>query len=335
MNRLRSYRNIEGINQQELGDLLGISSQMVSAIEGGRRAFAGDLTRLGYAGERLTVPDMSAPLHRTRASTPVAAKKRAQELLRLAGEIFAELRDRTERAPRLRLERCERPGSLEALEDLAVEVRYMLDHEENGPIQNLTAAVERAGVCLIPIRSPAVGDSADRARIDGLSAWVDGVPVIGLCPDVPGDRFRFNLAHELAHLLCHAKRTDTIEPEANRFAGALLFPKSEVDVAMPAHPQLRDFIALKSAWGISVAALVYRANDLDYIDDVRFRALQIQMSKWHKSEPARFDPVYGQLLPQLIERNGGTDAVASDLGVSRRHVADLLAWSPRPRLSLA
>ena len=72
----------------------------------------------------------------------------------------------------------------------------MLDHEETGPIQNLTAAAERAGICLIPI----VG----LPGIDGLSSWVNGVPVIGVSPNIPGDRFRFTLAHEIGHLLMHA-----------------------------------------------------------------------------------------------------------------------------------
>src|SRR5437870_4706259 len=141
MNRLRAYRDIEGINQEELGQILDLSPQMVSAIESGRRAFLGDLRLIGYSPERFALPDMSAPLHRQRASTSATAKKRAKELLRLAGEVFAELRDRTERAPHLTLERFPAPSSLDALEDLAIEVRSAIGHDDSGPIQNLTAAV--------------------------------------------------------------------------------------------------------------------------------------------------------------------------------------------------
>lgn len=319
MNRLRAYRDLEGINQHELGQLLGLSPQMVSAIESGRRAFSGDLEVIGYAADRFVLPYMSAPLHRHRASTTATAKKRAKELLRLAGEVFLELRDRTERAPQLRLEKHPTPASLDVLEELAIEVRCGLDHEENGPIQNLTAAMERAGVCLIPI--------AGLPGIDGLSAWVNDVPVIGLSPSVPGDRFRFSLAHELGHLLFHARRTDATEGQANRFAGALLFPQAEFDAAMPDRPQLRDFIALKSSWGIAVSALVYRAHELDYIDDARYRALQIQMSKWRKSEPGTFKPAHGRLLARLVDVNGGPAGVARQLGINVRHLVELLNWS--------
>jgi Zn-dependent peptidase ImmA (M78 family)/transcriptional regulator with XRE-family HTH domain len=319
MNRLRAYRDIEGINQQQLAEILDLSPSMVSAIESGRREFSGDLSAIGYANERLTLPNMSPPLHRTRSITTATAKKRAHELLRLGGEVFGELRDRTDRAPHLRLERHPTPETLDEIEELAVEVRTALDHEDVGPIQNLTAAVERAGVCVVPI--------AGLKGVDGLSSWVNGVPVIGLSPAVPGDRFRFSLSHELGHLLFHAKRSDNTESEANRFAGALLFPRSEFDAAMPDRPFLRDFVNLKSSWGMAVSALVYRAHELGHVDDSRYRALQIQMSKWHKNEPGTFEPVHGRLFPRLIEVNGGAATVASRLGVNQGHLQELLNWS--------
>lgn len=319
MNRLRAYRSIEGLNQQDLGDILGLSPQMVSAIESGRRSFTGSLEPLGYSDDRMDLPSMSAPLHRHRASTTVTAKRRAHELLRLAGEVFRDLRDQTQGAPRLALERLAAPVTPDELEDLALELRSALRHEEHGPIRNLTAMVEEAGVCVIPI--------AGLPGVDGLSAWVEGVPVIGISPSTPGDRFRLTLGHELAHLLIHTRKTESTESEANRFAGALLVPLDEFDAAMPSRPQLRDFIALKSSWGVSVAALVYRAHELEYIDDRRYRALQIQMSKWRKSEPGRFDPVHGALLRKLIDVNQGVATVAKKLGVNARHLSELTNWS--------
>lgn len=319
MNRLRSYRAIEGISQEDLGELLDLSPQSISAAEGGLRSFNGSLSALGYSDDRLELPDMSEPLHRQRASTKVAARNRAKELLRLAGEVFGELRANTPRAPQLSLEPVASPTTPEELEDLSTELRYALRQEAHGPIRNLTAVVERAGVCTVPM----VGLEG----IDGLSSWVNGVPVIGLSPSVPGDRFRLTLGHELAHLTFHKLPGATAEREANRFAGALLFPRDEFHEQMPSRPQLTDFIALKSSWGVSVAALVYRAHELDYVNDQRYRALQIQMSKWHRNEPATFSPATGQLLTRLIDANGGLDNVAASLGVNRQHLRAISNWS--------
>lgn len=319
MNRLRAYRDIEGLNQADLAELLDMSPAMVSAIEGGRRPFNGDLANIGYRNDRLHLPDMSAPMHRARASTLVAAKNRAKELLRLAGEVFAELVAVTPKAPQCRLQQLDSVQGVDDVEERAAEARAMLGQEESGPIRNLTSLVERAGVCVIPI--------AGLQGIDGLSAWVNGVPVIGMDPGAPGDRFRFGIAHECGHLTLHSRHHDNVEREANRFAGAVLFPQDDFDAAMVDKVKLQHFIALKSSWGMSIAATIYRAHELDYIDDARYRALQIQMAKWRRSEPGEFRSSTGTLLPRLVEVNGGTAAVAEKLGINPKHLSALTNWS--------
>jgi Zn-dependent peptidase ImmA (M78 family) len=319
VNRLRAFRDIEGINQSDLAQILEISPALVSAVEGGRRPFLGDLMALGYSNNRLSLPDMSTPMHRARASTLVASKNRAKELLRLAGEVFAELRAITPNAPVTQLNRLAPLDDIVDIDDRAAEVRAMLGQEESGPIQNLTALLERAGVCVIPI--------AGLTGMDALSAWVDDVPVIGIDPSVPGDRFRFGLSHECGHLALHRKLHDELEREANRFAGSLLFPQNDFDAQMVDKIKLQDFIGLKSAWGMSIAALIYRAHELEYIDDARYRSLQIQISKWRKSEPGEFRPRVGTLFARLVEVNGGAATVADRLGVNLKHLNALLNWS--------
>lgn len=320
MNRLRAYRKIEGITQADLAETLGINATLISAMEKGRRDFTGDLTAIGYSNDRYELPQMSEPLHRHRASTAVAAKDRAHELVRLGGEVFGELIAATPNAPRLALHRLDAPTELEQVDDLAVDVRYMLGVEESGPIANLTSTVERAGVCIIPITG--------LAGVDGISAWVGDVPVIGLSPTVPGDRFRLSLGHEAGHLIFHTKKSTVSEGEANRFASSLMFPAGEFLDAMPeGPPMLRDFVSLKKAWGVSVAALVYRAHEIGIVDDKRYRSLQIQMSKWRRNEPAAMDPAYGNLFGRLVEVNGGPAVVARDLGVNQDHLRLLLSWS--------
>ena len=194
----------------------------------------------------------------------------------------------------------------------------MLDQEEFGPIRNLTAAAERAGICLVPI--------FDLKGIDGISSWVNDQPVIGLNVEVPGDRFRLSLAHEIGHLVLHANKTATSEGEAYRFAWALLMHDDEFHDAMPEDPVLSDFVALKKSWGISVSSLVRRAHRLGYINDHAYRSLQIQMSPWRKNEPAGFPPVLGQLLPRLVELNGGIRVCADRLGVNHSHLREVAAW---------
>lgn len=319
MNRLRSYRHIERINQSELAERLGISPQMVSDIERGKRSPTCDLDKLGYAASRFEIAEMSEPMHRQRASTVVASQHRARELLRLAGEAFRDLESAIVPRYRNRLERLG-PVQSDEVAETASEVRVgVLQQEESGPIRNLTAAVERAGICLVPIRG--------LAGIDGISSWVDGRAVVGLNPDVPGDRFRLTLAHELGHLVMHSRKGNHSEAEANRFASALLMPDDEFDAAMIERPTIRQLTELKSSWGISIAALVYRAHQFGHLDDRSYRSMQIQMSKWRKREPAFFPIAPGRLLSDLVrERDGDVQRCGQRLGLNPQHLRIVTDW---------
>lgn len=62
-------------------------------------------------------------------------------------------------------------------------------------------------------------------------------------------------------------------------------------------------------------------------NDRRYRALQIQMSKWRRNEPASFAPVNAELMNRLIHANGGLDSVAREFGVNRKHLQELSNWS--------
>ncbi len=326
MNRLKAFRAIERLNQEEAGSLLGVSAQLISAVESGRRRLTFPLEPTGYSDNRFELPSMSEPLHRQRAATKATNTKRAKELLRLAGEAHRELVDRTPRAPTVQVEALPNtPQTFDEIEEIAGEVRCILRHEETGPIKNLTSAIERAGVCIIPI----VGLEG----IDGISSWVEDVPVIGISPTVPGDRFRFTLAHEFGHLFFHKKKSSITEDQANRFAGALLMPETDMECLMPKTPTLRHFISLKTDWGLSVGASVYRAHELGYLDDARYRSIQIQMSKWRKTEPGYFKPQHGTLLTKLVETNGGTQHVARNLGLNEYHIAELTNWNHLRQIS--
>ena len=317
MNRLRSYRWIEDITQKQLGALLGISSQQVSAIESGIRTPTCDITRLGYT--RFDVPHMSEPLHRQRARTRVASRRRAKELLRLAGETYIGLRQ-IHNQPKVMFERLQPPRDDDDIIECVKDVRTIaLQHTLDEPIRNLTRAVEQAGICLIPI----VGLEG----IDGISSWVEDQPVIGLDINVPGDRFRLSLAHELGHLAMH-KRNDNSEDEAYRFASALLLPDEDFEEAMHSRQTITTFINLKQSWGLSVAALVYRAHRFNYLDDRSYQSMQVRMSRWRRKEPYAMRVVHGQRFSWLVKNTGGVNNCAKTLGINGTHLRDIVMWRP-------
>lgn len=323
--RLLAYRKFVGISQSDLANLVGVSANTVSLIERGRRNFDLNVTPLHYRTDRFKAfPTMSEPLHRAKASTLVSARERAKELIRLAGEIFIELAPTVETVPKPLLPRIPEPFGPVEVDEAAEEVRVgVLGQERDTPITNLTALIERAGIILVPI----VG----LPDIDGLSSWVEFngevYPVIGIDPSKPGDRYRLTLLHEVGHLAMHRRSSETAEDQANSFARSVLIPTDRLEQLFEGSPPtLSDFVRAKSTWGVSVAALIYGSHRLGFIDDKRYRSLQIQMARWKRKEPGHFPSVPGGLLPQLVEASGGTAAVADKLGIDPHHVRDVTNW---------
>ena len=320
MERLKAFRHLEGLTQAQLGDLLGVSAQVVSTVESGRRLSGLGTSPTGYSLARMRVlPGMTEPMHRSRASTHQSSRKRTQELLRLAGEVFTFLASKSPQVPSIRLRPVPFSADRDDLEQVSAQLRdEALRHSTEEPLENLTSLIERAGICLVPI----VGMSG----VDGLSSWVEDIPVIGINPQQPGDRFRFTLMHELVHLSIHKHKNPNNEREANGIASAILMPQAAIQSLLDERMTLLDFERLKTEWGVSIAALVRRAKDLAVIGDDRYRSLQIQMSRWRKQEPASFVPVPGQLFPKMMHAGGGVTKVSQIMGIKESHVASLVDW---------
>ena len=114
----------------------------------------------------------------------------------------------------------------------------------------------------------------------------------------PMGRIRFDLAHELAHVLLHpwSEGLDMIpkeefkhrEAQANMFAGAFLLPAESFARDVQAYPtDLKYYLWLKRKWRVSVQAMVYRSRQLEIITSNQHQYMMRQISKngWRKQEP--------------------------------------------------
>jgi Zn-dependent peptidase ImmA (M78 family)/DNA-binding XRE family transcriptional regulator len=139
------------------------------------------------------------------------------------------------------------------------------------PIQNVLELMEEQGCKVIEV-------DPEEAAFDGLSAWSNGQPVVGINKEFPSDRKRFTALHELAHLMLHldgeGEERKTNEGLCNRFAGAMLIPADSLRQEFAGerkHISIRELELLKVQWGVSVQALLYRAKDVGLIDDGLFQ----------------------------------------------------------------
>ncbi|WP_244448077.1 ImmA/IrrE family metallo-endopeptidase [Neorhizobium vignae] len=168
-----------------------------------------------------------------------------------------------------------------------------------GPIKNLTALCERAGILVI------VCDFVE--NVDGLTMRLrDTPPIIFLNSKAPADRRRHSLAHELGHLLMHSVPTEEMESEADLFAGEFLVPATQLrSDLIGGKVTLERLVQLKRYWRVSVASLLFRAGSARMITENQTSYLWRQLSArgWRKTEPAetQFAPEPTRLWEHIID----------------------------------
>ena len=327
--RVRLAREASLLTQHALADAAGVSQSTISDIECGRISAPADdvIERVSRATsfpvsffQRGVLPDMPNGHYRRlkRGTAQVSKQIRAQ--VRLIVELV-ENAEQVLKLPKVAIEPTTDLAEMRDIERVVADVRDRLGVDDLGPIPNLTRAVERAGVVVVNL----AGDMPDH---DGFSTWPDaglgGRPVIALASGAPGDRARFNTAHELGHLVLHTDRpatpSDRAEKEAHRFAGALLLPKAAAKHALRPPVTLRILMNVKASYGISIAAGAKRAHDLQLIDHNHFVSLRKQISarRWTKSEPIEVATESPQLIREMLDflaGDGSTLDRAARLGM--------------------
>lgn len=140
----------------------------------------------------------------------------------------------------------------------------------DNPLPNILEMVEDKGIKVIEVD---VGNN-----FDGLSTWInDTIPVIVVNRNTDIVRKRFNVLHELGHLLLQIPESTSYQDKelyCNRFAGAMLIPDYVFFEELEGkrhHIYLNELAEIKEYYGISIAALVYRANELNLISNSFFK----------------------------------------------------------------
>jgi len=119
-----------------------------------------------------------------------------------------------------------------------------------------------------------------------------------------GERQRFNLAHEIGHLVLKVSENVDEEKAAFRFAGAFLVPKEVLIKEIGAKRTtiaLEELFLLKKRFGISIQALLYRLKDLEIISKIYYTQWFKVLTRvsWRKSEPHPLE----KENPQWLKRN--------------------------------
>lgn len=201
----------------------------------------------------------------------------------------------------------------------------------NDPIPKLAELLEERGIKIM---------SLDLDDIDGLAAKVrrkerGSTRVIVIKKSSWSERKRFNLAHELGHMVLAVEKGVDEEKAAHRFAGAFLMPADVLRSEIGVHRSsisVGELVALKERFGVSIQALAYRCKDLGILSQATFaRLFRVFTERGWRSppyeEPARMEPEEEEprrferlCYRALAERVIGESRAAELLGISVREL---------------
>lgn len=334
--RIRRARILKGLSLQQVADALGdITKQALSKYEQGKDT--PNSTRLIRLAEVFGVE----PEYFFRTDTvdlgEVDFRKHSSFGKRQQDAVKEAVKEHLERY--LAIEACFPQGRLgddfsrwqgkyavaskEEAETAAENLRAAWKLGTN-PISNLTEVLEENGIKVISFDA--------HERFDGLCALVnDGEDaVIVSNSSRPGDRQRFNLAHELGHLVMAIpdalKNTKEEEYLCHRFAGALLFPADQVVGTFGEHRSrvlIDELIFAKEEWGLSVQAIMRRLMDLGVVSESYYSGFcrMMNVRGWAKSEPGRVTQESAYRMKHLVYH-----ALAEEL-ITPSRAAELLKVS--------
>jgi Zn-dependent peptidase ImmA (M78 family)/transcriptional regulator with XRE-family HTH domain len=211
-----------------------------------------------------------------------------------------------------------------------------------GPIGNMNRLAEHAGVIVTSFQTVST-------EIDALSVALQRPVIVRNQAKQSVGRQRFDVAHELGHFVLHAGVVTgdrLTESQANRFASALLLPRSMMAKHFP-KPRgsrldwqgLREF---KLTWKVSKAAILYRARQLDLIDEPQYKSGVITLKRTGEANGEKEDHLLPPEVPELLARaltvlaerkNVYADDIAHTLHVMPELLRDVLGFDPPQRAS--
>ena len=207
-----------------------------------------------------------------------------------------------------------------------------------GPVPNVVRLLESRGI--VCTRLP-----AQTRRVFAFSCSFPERPVVVLSAERSHRAAsRFDAAHELGHLILHPDEepgSHAVERQANAFAAEFLAPASEIADALPRRADWLQLLELKSIWGISIQALLYRARSLGVMPEHIYRRTVTELNArgWCTQEPGddgnAEEPVLLAKAFALAEQRGITlDDVAAMARIPLEDARLIACVDERPRVDL-
>lgn len=196
-------------------------------------------------------------------------------------------------------------------------------------LPNLTQLAEAHGVRVMGLPDP------EKEDVDAFSFWAGGEPFVVLSRSRTAERTRFDLAHELGHLVM---RSDTrrgkrvtdreLEQEANHFAAEFLVPQMTLRARVTAPVSLEELLDLKARFGVSAQVMTYSLRSSGRLSDWATRHVLSELDRrgFLTGEPGshlaqKRSKVFDALPKALQARGVSPGSWVSTIGQRRDDVA--------------
>lgn len=320
--RLREAREARGLTAATLSGLISVTRAAVSQYESGTQSPAPHIMQaisrvlnlpVDFFLSASPVSPADVVFYRSMSSAAKRARTRAERRYGWLRQVVAFLRGYIQ-FPAVRFPLFDVPSdpatiSEETIETLASTTRRHFALGD-GPVSNIAWLLENHGAVLTRY-------DLDAKPLDAFSEWRNDeqLPYIILnAAKESAARSRFDVAHELGHMVLHRhlarlpQREDhqfkLIEHQANRFASAFLLPAEAFRSDM-GFVTLDRCVALKSKWRVSVQAMLMRARQIDAVSKDQEQRLWMNLGrrKWRTREPLddSLPPEHPKFLAKSLE----------------------------------
>lgn len=286
--RISLARSRRGLTANRLAELVGVARQTVAAWESGKQqpgpeAVSALARHLGFPESFFEAPDLEPfpvgavsfrALSKTTASAREIALAAGRSAMLINEWLEAHYTLPESDVPTLGLQSPSQAADV-------LRARWGLGH---APIGNMVHLLEAKGVRVFSLPS-------ECASVDAYSLRWQDKPVVVLTPGKTAERRRFDLAHELGHLVLHSEREQfqgpRAEDEANQFAAAFLMPRSGL-LGRPLRSATLDMLlAERRRWKVSAMALAHRLHELKFLSAWEYRNHCVELSQlgYRRGEP--------------------------------------------------
>jgi Zn-dependent peptidase ImmA (M78 family) len=201
------------------------------------------------------------------------------------------------------------------------------------PLPNLVQLSEAHGVRVLSL-------PADADTVDAFSLWVDDAPYVFLSTRKSAERSRFDLAHEIGHLVMHSRtplKTSQaevpsgldLERQADAFASSLLMPRRTLLAHSGREPSVPQILQLRDYFRVSAMAMTRRLYEVGRLTDWGYRQNCVALSQrgFRSGEPNGIQRersrVFATVFPALRKRGQTIPSACRELGILTEELHEL------------